>query len=148
MSTPFGLEMGTLAGWITAISTTGGMATVIGIVLRYRLGTRRLTNEESADIRDHYAAEVGAMRDQLMAMERHYRDMLDKSDSRHAECEKARVELRGTVNELTNKIEGLERQLKAVATDRVLILEGTPVADKAPHSMAAAKRIKDNNQES
>lgn len=125
--------LGTLPGWITAASTTTGVVTIIVAYWKRGVSLQRLSNEDEADIRDHYALEVEALRGQLLTLERHYRDMLEQSDRRHAECEVARVEMR-------NELEGLKSQIRLASTDRVLRMEKDP--PDAPHARAAAHRVK------
>lgn len=124
--------LGTLPGWITAASTTTGVVTLVVAFWRRGVSLRTLSNEANADIRDHYAEEVGAMRAQLFAMERHYREMLEQSDRRHEECEAARVQMR-------TEIDGLKRQLVSASTDRVLRMEEGP---PTPLALDAAHRVK------
>jgi hypothetical protein len=131
--------LGTLPGWITAASTTTGVVTIIVTFLRRGVSLKGLRNADEADIRDHYAQEVEALRGQLLSMERHYREMLEKSDRRHEECEAARSAMR-------QEIDGLKRQIPGLSADRLLILEQNgPPSEIAPHSFAAAKRIKGEN---
>jgi septal ring factor EnvC (AmiA/AmiB activator) len=145
--------IGTLPGWITAASTTTGVAAIIIAFFRRGVSLKGLQNADSADIRDHYAQEVEALRSKLNGqeghfhnLEKHWREMIAASDRRHQECEDARQELRGELDKMHTAIRGLRDQLLAQSTDRVLILEGTPAAEKAPHSVAAAKRIKENGE--
>jgi hypothetical protein len=125
--------LGTLPGWITAASTITGVVTIIVAWWRRGISLQRLSNESEADIRDHYADEVGALRTQLLTLERHYREMLEQSDRRHAECEVARQEIR-------TELEGLKSQIRLASTDRVLRMESDP--PPAPHARAAAHRVK------
>lgn len=125
--------MGTLPGWITAASTTTGVVTLIVSYWRRGVSLQRLANEDEENIRDHYAQEVQALRGQLLTIEQHYREMLEQSDRRHAECEDARTEIR-------TELEGLRSQIRLASTDRVLLMEKDP--PPAPHARAAAKRVK------
>lgn len=145
--------LGTLPQWLTL----GGVSGIIGIVLRYRLGSQKLSNADEADIRDHYAQEVAAMREKLdrqethfQLLEKHLREMIaasdqraEESDRRHAECEAARQAMRREIDGMHDEIRGLKRQIPEVSADKLLILEGKP-SEVAPHSTAAAKRIKEN----
>lgn len=135
--------LGTIPGWITS----AGVVTLIGIVLRYRLGWRKLSDADDADIRDHYALEVAALRGKLdnqeahfLSLESHWRTILEGSDRRHQECEDARSLLRLEINKMHEEIAGLKAQIRAASTDRVLRMEEEPPA--APHARAAAKRLK------
>lgn len=138
--------IGTIPGWITS----AGVVTLIGIVLRYRLGWRKLGDADDADIRDHYAQEVAALRGKLdgqeahfLSLESHWRTILEGSDRRHQECEEARQLLRIEMNKMHEEIAGLKSQIRAASTDRVLRMEEDP--PEAPHSRAAAKRVKNIN---
>lgn len=128
--------IGTVPQWITAISsTTLATALVTLIVQWWRRGVslKGLENADEADIRDHYAQEVAALRGQLLSIEGHYRGMLVQSDQRHAECEAARATMR-------EELDGLKKQFRAASTDRVLRMEADP--PEAPHSREAAHRVK------
>lgn len=128
----------------------------LGIVLKYRLGTKKLTLDSEEAIRDHYAKEVARLtekleaetknfRETIQAMEAHYRRMLEDSDRRHEECQRDRESLRAEVRKLERHVEGLEAQIRNYSTDRLLMLESrAPPSESAPHSLAAAKRLKEN----
>lgn len=126
--------MGTLPGWITAASTTSGVVALVIAFWRRGVSLKGLANANEADLRDHYAQEVEAMRAQLMAMEKHYREMLAQSDRRHEECEEARREMR-------DELAGLRDQLRLQAANRVIAMEesGTKPSE---HVVAAAHRVK------
>lgn len=135
--------LGTIPGWITS----AGIVTILGVVLRYRLGWRKQTLGDDADIRDHYAQEVAALRGKLdgqgahfLSLEKHWRDILEGSDRRHQECEEARQAMRREINKMHEEIAGLRTQIRAASTDRVLRMEEDP--PPAPHARAAAKRVK------
>lgn len=71
--------IGTIPQWLTF----GGVATILGIVLRYRLGLRKLAveadqvkvnarqvdNADAADVRDHFAEEIQNLRAELQRCE-------------------------------------------------------------------------------
>lgn len=142
MSIPHEL-LGTIPGWITS----AGVLTLIGLVLRYRLGWRGQTMADDADIRDHYAQEVAALRGKLdgqeahfLSLEAHWRAILEGSDRRHQECEEARQAMRREISAMHEEIAGLRAQVRAASTDRVLRMEEKP--PEAPHSRASAKRVK------
>lgn len=153
--------LGTLPGWITATSTTTGVAAIIIAYFRRGVSLRGLANQDHADIRDHYAKEVEAMRAKLdrqeahfRGLEKHLREMLetsdkraDESDRRHEECEKARSEMRREVDALHVEISGLHRQISEQSADKLLVLESRGTLSRvAPHSIAAAKRIRKNGK--
>lgn len=128
--------IGTVPQWITAISSTtlaGALVTLIVQWWRRGVSLKGLENANEADIRDHYAEEVAALRGQLLSIEKHYREMLEQSDRRHAECEASRGVMR-------EELEGLKKQFRAASADRVLRMEENP--PEAPHSRAAAERVK------
>lgn len=152
--------IGTLPGWITAASSTTGVAAIIIAFFRRGVSLKGLKNADDADIRDHYALEVAAMREKLdrqeahfRTLEKHLREMLetsdkraDESDRRHEECERARQEMRREMDALHSEIRGLHDKIRSYSTDSLLMLEqrGKP-GEVAPHSVAAAKRIKNGN---
>lgn len=134
--------LGTLPGWITA----GSMVTLLGLIFRHLQTMKKLALGDTADIRDHYAKEVErltaklAMRDsQFSELEKHLRAMSKASDERHDECVRERELLR-------EELSGIKAQLRAQATDRVLILEErcAKPSEEAPHSLAAAQRLKES----
>lgn len=125
--------------------------TLVGVFLRYRLGLKKLASGDVADIRDHYAKEVSALRAKLndqeghfRSMEKHWREMLENSDRRHEECEKARAELRAELEDLHSEIRGLRDQIRRYSADTLLILEGATglPSIKAPEAVASAERVK------
>lgn len=133
--------LGTIPQWITA----GGLVTLIAAVLKYKIGWRKLSNEDEADIRDHYAQEVAALRAELNQQEKnfrdaetHLRDLLRASDVRHEECERARADSRREVEGLHREIEGMRRQIIRYSADGVLMLNEQP--SEAVRS--AAERVK------
>lgn len=108
-------------------------------VLRYLNNRQTIRNADTADIRDHYAAEVTQLRAQLVTLEKHYREMLLASDRRHAECEQARTEMRGRISELEDHVRGLEAQMRRYSSDTVLKLAGEP----SDQVVEAARRVRD-----
>lgn len=144
--------MGTLPGWITAASTTTGVVTLIVAYWRRGVSLRRLTNEDEADLRDHYAEELSALRsklneqeDHFKGLEKHWREMVEASDRRHEECEVARRGLRLELDAMHEELSGLRAQIRAASTDRVLRMEEE--CPPAPHARAAAHRVKKINEE-
>lgn len=136
---------GTIPQWIAAASTVTGL---VWAFLRFGLGWRKQGFDNDADIRDHYAQEVAALRGKLdgqeahfLSLEAHWRTILEGSDRRHQECEDARQQLRSELSKMHEEIAGLKSQIRAASTDRVLRMEDDPPA--APHSRAAAKRVRD-----
>lgn len=92
--------VGTIPQWLTAL----GIGSFLIALIRRDVQVRGLKNTDTADIRDHYAQEVAALREQLFSMEQHYRQMLQQSDRRHEECELARTAMRA-------ELEGLKRTM-------------------------------------
>lgn len=136
--------IGTIPGWITAIAAVTGL---VAAFLKFGLGWRKQTLGDDADIRDHYAQEVAALRGKLdgqeaqfLSLEKHWREILEGSDRRHQECEEARQSMRREINKMHEEIAGLRSQIRAASTDRVLRMEEDP--PPAPHARAAAKRVK------
>jgi uncharacterized protein (DUF3084 family) len=125
----------------------------LGVILTHWRGVKGLDQADVADIRGHYAKELEAMRERdekrdeaMRALEKHWREMVNLADSRYSECQREREELRDELAEVKRELNGVKAQLRAQATDRVLLMEencGKP-GEIAPHSLAAAKRLKDN----
>jgi chromosome segregation ATPase len=120
----------------------GGGAFVGLLTFMWRM--RGLRNADMADIRDHYAEELTALRaklnsqeDHFRSMEKHWREMLNASDKRHEECETARQELRLELNTLHDEIRGLREQLLRYSADKVLFLGASEIVTDAAH------RVKD-----
>lgn len=122
----------------------------LGIILKYRLGTKKLTLDSEEAIRDHYAKEVSrlatkldeetkAFRATIEGLETHYRTMLTASDQRHEECQKDRVVLRSEINKMHDEIRGLKRKMLQNSTDAALLLNDEI---EAPHAKAAAPRVR------
>jgi hypothetical protein len=103
--------IGTLPGWITAASTTTGVAAVIIAYFRRGVSLKSLSNADGADIRDHYAEE------------------LERVTARQHECELREGQLRTRVAELENDILGLIRIIGQASADKVLLLEGNVPKD-------------------
>lgn len=142
-----GWDSGTLNVILNVITVLlGGGA--LGIILKYRLGTKKLGMDSEEAIRDHYAKEVARFQGTMQSMEGHYRRMLEDSDRLHEECrvdrEKLRSELTGMHDQIrTHKeeIEGLKLQLKRYSADKVLLLD-SDAKKKAPLAVKSAKRVK------
>lgn len=130
--------MNTLNVILNILSLLLGGGALIG-VLRYLNNRQAIRNADTADIRDHYADEVTQLRSQLVALEKHYREMLVASDRRHAECEEARTEMRGRISELEDHVRGLEAQMRRYSSDTVLKLAGQP----SDQVIEAARRVRD-----
>lgn len=153
--------LGTIPGWITSAGVLG----MLGLLLRYKLGWKRLTIQDETNIRDHYAKEVASLREKLSnqenyfkSLEAHWRTLMENSDRRHEECEEARRSLRNELEELHKErrddreemsrmqaeIDGLKRKISDQSVDKLLILEerGRP-SEVAPESYKAAQRRKD-----
>lgn len=96
--------IGTLPGWITAFSTTGGVTALVVAYWRRGVSLQGLEDAESTDIRRHYAEELARV------VERQH------------DCEAREQELRGRVAELENDILGLIRIIGQASTDKVLSL--------------------------
>jgi hypothetical protein len=112
--------VGTLPGWITAISSTGGVAAVIIALLRRNVSLRGLQNADHADIRDHYAEE------------------LERVIERQHGCEAREEKLRERVTELENDVLGLIRIIAQASADKVLLLD---TEDIPPSIKKMAERI-------
>lgn len=167
---------GTLPGWITAISTSTGVVTLITMYWRRGIALRKLNieqkiadNVDAADIRDHYADEVQKLRDRLDAQslgfkarldenDEHYRGIIDRlerryaeaaeaSQQRHEECMADREKLRSEVGILRNEINGLVRVITQASIDRVIAL-GEEVSDDVRQAAERAQQYinEENNK--
>lgn len=119
--------------------------TLLGVILRYRLGVRKMALGEESSIRDHYAGEVAALRAELNQQEKNFRDvethlrgLLNASDKRHEECEAARAINRREIEGLYKEIEGMRRQIVRYSAEGVLMLTEQRVS---PLVQDAAKRV-------
>lgn len=133
--------LGTLPQQITA----AGMVAILGLYARWHLGLKKLKGDSEADIRDHYAQELSALREKLnrqeqrfMDLEGHWRKMLEASDHRHEECEEARQTMRNELSAMHGEIAGLKRQLVRYSAERVVTLPGV----EETHAAAAAERVR------
>lgn len=93
--------LGTIPGWITS----AGVITILGIVLRYRLGWKKLSIEEQAtanadraDARDHISEEMVSLRENIASL---------------------RKELRSCEAECADKIKALQEELWGEKRQRV-----------------------------
>jgi hypothetical protein len=134
---------------LLGIALGGG---ALGVILTHWRGIRTLDDAKEAGIRIHWADEVKRLTERADAADRRYVELLEKFDAHreqseqryqqaiayHDQCVAERAELR-------HELEGLKRQLAAQSTDRVLVMEeNCDNIRNAPHSLAAAKRLKDN----
>jgi hypothetical protein len=124
--------LGTIPQWLTAL----GIGSFFVALLRRDVQVRGLRNADTADIRDHYADELKALRDRLDIADKRYLEAMKLADSRweesnrrHEECVKEREDLR---DELT----GLKRQIIRYSSGKLTILE------EAPESRKAAERVR------
>lgn len=76
--------LGTIPQWITA----GSLVTIIIAYWRRGVALKGLQNTDSANIRDHYAREVAALRDELRICEEECADRLDLADQRLKKLDK------------------------------------------------------------
>lgn len=139
-----GIEFGSLAGWITALSATG----VFGVVLTFLLKWRGMSLGEDESIRGHYAKEVQRLTDKIESMDKLWRKQLDdvearankrieESELRHEECLADRDALKKRITELEDDITGLVRLIAQNSAEKVLHLGD----DISPHIRSAAERV-------
>lgn len=137
------------ANLLNVILNIGGLVlggTALGVVLRYKLGMRKLALTDEADIRDHYAAEVARLVEKMdrrekhfLEVEKHLRELIATSDRRHEECEAARAEDRREHARMRDEIEGMKRQIIRYSSEGVLVLSEQP----SEHVEGAARRVRD-----
>lgn len=145
---------GTLPGWITAT----GITTLVGVVLHFILGRRKLgidekkiDNENEADIRDHFAEEISGLRASLessshrhlererltdhrhrralASVENRYRRLLTESDEKHDHCQQELSVQRDQVQALKEQQSGLVRLILQNSASGVLRLDDSGVSD-------------------
>jgi septal ring factor EnvC (AmiA/AmiB activator) len=125
----------------------------LAAVLSHWRGLKAMDAADIADVRRHWAEEVAALRrrdderdETIRGLEKHWREMINLADQRYTECQAERDELRSELAAVKRELEGVKAQIRASSTDRVLLMEencGKP-SEEAPHSLAAAKRLKEN----
>lgn len=143
--------LGTIPGWITAISSSG----VLGVAAYFLLGRQKLTNADEADIRDHYAEELVALRKALetagerharrerlfLIRERHqetrHRELLQEGERRHQECVEAREQLRDQGRELKDIVAGLIGIIRQASASQAILLGD----EASAFVLAAAERV-------
>lgn len=124
------MEWGTVPQWITAISSTAVLGLIGTLVVgwwRRGIDLKKLTAADEADIRDHYAEELGRV------------------VTRQHECEEREQKLRDRVRKLETEVEGLYRTLIVSSADRVLGLGDSVPAhfrDLAERTLAASRNDK------
>jgi flagellar motility protein MotE (MotC chaperone) len=136
--------------WITPVS----LMTILGFVVRWQLGLRKLrieakqvdvnaeqvTQTAEADIRDHYADEVRQLREQLNGQgERHrqsiasiearYQEALTNSERKHEECARDRDHLRDKVQALKDLVAGLRRIITQTSASQAIRLSSDPASE-------------------
>jgi len=155
---------GTLPGWITS----AGVLSILGIIVRWHLGQRKLQieaqqvevnalgvrNTDEADIRDHYAEEVKQLREQLngqgerhrnqiLAIEQRHREQMDAAERRHDDCVKIREELRDQVSALKDLVAGLRRVIVQASASQAISIAGTKPGEVPEDILAAALRVEE-----
>jgi uncharacterized membrane protein YccC len=143
--------MGTLPNWITATA----LSVYLGLWIRRELGLKRLAieadqvqvnaqkvgNEDSADIRDHYAQEVGrlmqAMDDQakrhedaMNALEARHNRIYEAAEQRQARCEAEREKLGERVQHLEEELSGVRLQVRMNSAEQVVLLADEDAAPR------------------
>lgn len=159
--------LGTVPSWLTG----GGVLGILGLLIWWQLGLRKIDveqigidNQDRADIRDHYAAEVAALRQRIDAqaqnhatrvadLERRYQENVSEAEARwrkavrdveerHEKCERELSLQAEKVRKLEKDYAGLERQILTQASDRVLALGAPGRPQPSDDVLAAAKRVK------
>lgn len=139
--------IGTIPGWITASGVTG----IFAIVVWWQLGLRKLRieaenvkisavkveHEEGADIRDHYAEELAAMRRIVDEKDERYDRAREQFERRIEECQRDREKLRDDARTLKDIVAGLIRIITQASASQAILL--TPAA--SAEVRAAAQRV-------
>jgi hypothetical protein len=139
-----GLSAGEVLEIVQQWSSPALLATILGFLLKHNLGVRAAKNAAlqsyhagEADIRDHYADELAALRAERAADAERYRRSLEAADRRSELCERQREELRDKVAALRELVESLKATIvqhsrsTAVALGDIL----------SPDTKAAAERV-------
>lgn len=107
--------MGTLPGWLTS----AGVATLIGIILRFVLGNKKLDNDAAEQIRQHYDAQIKLLweRDSRIQSEADSRVQVIRDEyERQIKALRNEYDAKGKahesqIKEMKSEIEGLRKQL-------------------------------------
>lgn len=158
--------LGTVPGWITS----GGIMGILGLLIWWQMGNRKIGvdqqvqfNVDKADIRDHYAEEVSALRARIDTqaanhatrvtdletryqrnigeVEERFARALRDAEERHADCMRDKDGQHDEINNLKDQVAGLRRQIGLQATDRVLELGNRDAPSE--DVLASAYRVKD-----
>ena len=139
--------------WITPTA----LLAILGVVLRHRVQAGRLkldgdkiADDAEARLRDHYAAELAALRSQIIAQAQKHLDRerllderaraaIDEARRSHEECREQNKELLAEVQTLREQVRGLQRMLtsNSVAALRVGGLPPSPEITDAAERTAA-----------
>lgn len=103
------------------------MATIVVAYWRRGVALRGLSNADTADIRKHLAEE------------------LERVTDRQRQCEEREAVLRQRLGMAEDEIRQMKDKLLAYGIDRVIHLGEQGHID-APHSVAAARRLKDSTE--
>ena len=129
----------------------------LGVVLAFINKRQQLRNEDEADIRDHYATEVMALREANIKLEEHFRKMIADIEERHEndrslwerrwrQSEEDHEQCRKERSAFREEIDGLKQQLKMYSADHVIVLEREndtrPPSERAPAAAKSAERVK------
>jgi hypothetical protein len=126
-----GLDIGTVAGWITALSSLGIFASLGTLTVawwRRGVSLKGLSDTAEGKLRDHYAEE------------------LERVVKRQHDCEEREEALRKRVRDVENLLEGVYRMLVQNSAEKVLEMGDTVpphVRDLAKRSLAAQRRSVD-----
>jgi hypothetical protein len=126
---------GSLPAWITSAASVS----LLGVVLRYRLGLGRLkvdagkvevtalevSGKDEADIRDHYADEVKQLRNRLDQQSERHRQELMAEAQKHDLCQKDREQLRDDGRALKDVVAGLIRIIAQASASKAISLDTT-----------------------
>lgn len=122
----------TVRPWISPVALTA----ILGVVLSHRLGLRKLSIEaervhieeravedkDEADIRDHYAQEVAALRSALQAQSTRHREETDGIVAKLRECRASEDGLLDKVRELKDVVAGLIRIITQASASEAIRL--------------------------
>lgn len=142
------LDFGTVPGWITSAGVLG----ILGIVVRWQLGLRKLNveaqqvsvnaqqvhNADEADIRDHYAQEVAVLRQRLDEKDERHREAMATADLRHDQCIKSRDDMRKRLEVVEDRLLGTIRQF---VTFQQKVGLAIPPAQRSPEIAAAIANL-------
>lgn len=128
MITVGGVPLGSIASIITAVAGTG----LLGALLPFVLGYRKVSLDAEGLLRTHFSETLRDMQGKLDAAD----ERIELAATRQRACEAREEKLRDRVRELEDHLEGVYRMLVQTSAEKVIEMgENFP-----PHIIALAER--------